>query len=317
MTSAATSTVTSTDPFTPRLSLFTGKGGVGKSTVAAAVAMEAARRGLRPLVVELGHRASMQAIFDVPDIGHDPIEVAPGVHATNVDLDRTLAEYVREHVPVRAVSRRIARSRSFRRFFDAAPAVPEVLTLWRIEQLLAEADDVGVPRWHPVLVDFDATGHALMFLELPHVFQGLVPAGPVRMLLDSFAALLSDHAGTSLHLVTLPGKLPVQETLELCARLRAEHAVSLGTLYVNQVPSPPLPPRTEARIDAILAHRPSPALTDDLVLARRAARAHRARREELRRLDALGLPRVELPRLRGRVDARALAALGKRAGGAA
>jgi anion-transporting ArsA/GET3 family ATPase len=308
--------VTSADPFTPRLSLFTGKGGVGKSTVAAAIAMEASRRGLRPLVVELGHRASMQAIFGVPRVGHDPIEVAPGVHATNIDLDRTLADYVREQVPVRALASRIARSRSLERFFEAAPAVAEVLTLHRIEQLLAEMGAKGQPRWHPVLVDFDATGHALMFLELPHVFHGLVPAGPLRALLDSFAALLSDRAHTRLHLVTIPGHLPVQETLELCARLEREHAVPLGTLFVNQVPPPPLPPRAEASIDAILTRvDPASPLGDDLALARRAAHAHHVRRAELARLDALRLPRIELPHLRGALDPRALAHLGRCAGG--
>ncbi len=308
----------SADPFTARLSLFTGKGGVGKSTVAAAVAMEASRRGMRPLVVELGHRASMQAIFGVASVGHDPVEVAPGVHATNVDLERTLADYVRAHVPVRAVANRIAKSRSLRRFFDAAPAVAEVLTLWRIEQLLAEVDAAGAPRWDPVLVDFDATGHALMFLELPHVFHGLVPAGPIRTLLDSFSALLSDRERTRLHLVTIPGRLPVQETLELCERLTAEHAVPLGTLFVNQVPPPPLPPRAEPIVGALLDHAdPSSALADDVALARRAAVAHRARRAELSRLEACPLRRVELPRLRGPIDGRALARLGREAGGAA
>ena len=98
------------DPFASRLSLFTGKGGVGKSTVVAAVALEARRRGLRPLVVELGHRASMQSIFGAGRIGHAPTEVAPGVHASNVDLEHALADYVaaprkRRSIGLRAIRR--------------------------------------------------------------------------------------------------------------------------------------------------------------------------------------------------------------------
>jgi arsenite-transporting ATPase len=302
------------DPWSSRLSLFTGKGGVGKSTVVAAVAIEAARRGLSPLVVELGHRASMQAIFGVSTVGHEPTLVAPGVHASNVDLDHTLGEYIARHVPVRPLARRLAQSPSLRRFFEAAPAVPEVLTLWRLEQLLEDEAPDGTPRWHPVLVDFDATGHALMFLELPHVFEGLVSAGPVRGLLDSFAALLSDRTRTRLHLVTLPGRLPVQETLELAQRLRTEHAVPLGTLFVNQVPEPPLPLGAGPLLDALRPRARHPGLAADLALASRAQARHEGMRAELARLDALPLPRVELPDLRGPLDPRALGILGRAAG---
>lgn len=301
------------DPWTSRLSLFTGKGGVGKSTLVAAVAVEAARRGLSPLVVELGHRASMQAIFGVPRVEHAPTEVAPGVHASNVDLDATLAEYIEAHVRVRALARRVARSAALRRFFEAAPAVTEVLTLWRLEQLLGATRPDGHPRWHPVLVDFDATGHALMFLELPRVFEGLVSSGPVRELLDSFSALLSDRARTRLHLVTLPGRLPVQETIELVTRLAAEHAVPLGTLYVNQVPRAPLPEGSRHVLDALLARGGRPELASDLALMARETRAHERMREEIARLASLRLPMVELPRLPGPLDRAALAELGARA----
>lgn len=305
------------DLWSTRLSLFTGKGGVGKSTLVAALALEAARRGLSPLVVELGHRASMQAIFGVPEVGHTPVEIGPGVRATNIDLDRTLVEYVEAHVPVRAVARRITKSASLLRFFEAAPAVAEVLTLWRIEQLLAETRPDGSPLHHPVLVDFDATGHALMFLELPNVFAGLVGAGPIRALLDSVAALLSDRERTRLHLVTLPGRLPVSETIELCARLGTEHAVPLGTLFVNQVREEPLSRDGEPVLARLIEHATHPALSDDLALLEDAALSHRAVERELARLDSLPLPRVIVPRLRAPIDARALEVIGRIAGGGA
>lgn len=308
--------MTRSDPWSSRLSLFTGKGGVGKSTVVAAVALEAARRGQAPLVVELGHRASMQAIFGVSEVAHAPKEVAPGVHATNVDLDRTLADYLARHVPIGALARRIARSPALRRFFEAAPAVVEVLTLWRLEQLLAEPGPEG-PRWHPVLVDFDATGHAMMFLELPRVLEGLAPSGPLRAVVDSFASLLSDPERTRLHIVTLPGRLPVRETLELAARLRAEHAVPLGTLFVNRVPDDPLPAGAARLLGArrSVGRSIDPGLEADLELAVRALGRHAAMRAELDRLASVPLPRVELPELRSPLDRNSLAALGRAAGG--
>jgi hypothetical protein len=303
------------DPFTRRLSLFTGKGGVGKSTVVAALALEARRRGMRPLVIELGHRASMQSIFGAGPIGHAPREVAPGVHASNIDLERALADYVAAHVPSGALARRIARSPMLGRFLGAAPAVGEVLTLARIEALLRE-EERGAPRWHPLLVDLDATGHALMFLELPRVFESLAgDAGPVRRLLDSFAALLADRAHTRLHVVTRPGKLPIQETLELCRRLEAEHAVPLGTLFVNHAPSAPA--IDEALLEALRARVREPTAACDLALAQRALADARALTRGLARLTALALPTVRLPHIAEPIDTDALATLGRAAGATA
>lgn len=291
------------DPFATRLSLFTGKGGVGKTTVVAALATEAARRGRRPLIVELGHRASMQAVFGVPSIGHTPVEVSAGVFATNIDLDAALRHYIADHVPIAALAARIAESQSMARFFEAAPAVGEVLTLQRLEQLLEGP-------WDPVLVDFDATGHALMFLELPRVFDGLVSDGPVHRLLESFARLLSDPERTALHLVTLAAALPVQETVELYRTLRDEHAVRRGMLFVNRVPAAPSSSTDD--IARWLERLPEthPATTDLALLA--AQHRHHARAEsQLDRLRAeVDMPLVPLPE-QSRLD---LEALGRLAG---
>ncbi len=299
------------DCFATRLSFVTGKGGVGKSTLVAALALQASERGYAPLIVELGHRASMQAIFDVPTIGHDPVEVASGVFALNLDVDRALAEYVRAHVPMDLLARRIAKSTSLRRFFHAAPAVVEVLTLWRLEQLMSQS------RFHPILVDLDATGHALMFLELPRVFEGLAESGPVRRLLDSFTALLSDRDRAQLHIVTLPGKLPVREAIELAECLEAERTVALGTLFVNRVAAPPCAPEHEETARALAASIGPEAARRDLALLVSALDRQRATRAALAHLDRLAMPRVELPLLRGSMDLDALRALGRAARGAA
>ncbi|MCB9591282.1 MAG: hypothetical protein H6719_01010 [Sandaracinaceae bacterium] len=293
--------LTPSHPFASRLSFFTGKGGVGKSTVVAALAVEAQRRGMRPLVVELGHRASMQAVFDVPHIGHAPVEVVEGVHATNVELDRALDDYVRRNVPVRALGDRIARSESLHRFFAAAPAVGEVLTLLRLEQLLEH-------EWSPILVDLDATGHALMFLGLPSVFDGLVPDGPVRRLLDGFSSLLRDGERSQLHLVTLPSPLPVQETLELHATLEAEHPIRLGTLFVNRVHPPPLDAAHLAQLPSVVA---TEAAAEDLALLRAACERDVETTRQLARLDAIPMRQVRLPLDPPRRDRATLGRLGR------
>ncbi|MCA9579906.1 MAG: hypothetical protein KC668_30970, partial [Myxococcales bacterium] len=145
--------VSATSLLDRRLLLFTGKGGVGKTTLVAALAIEAARRGRRPLIVELGHRASMEAVFEVDSIGYEPVDVGRGVHAMNLDFESALADYFEEHIPVRRVARTIMRNKTLQKFFHAAPSVPEVATLNKIGALEAERGPGGGYRWDPIFVD--------------------------------------------------------------------------------------------------------------------------------------------------------------------
>lgn len=303
--------------FSHRLQLFTGKGGVGKSTLVAALALHAARQGRRPLIVELGHRASMEGVLGSAPIGFQPREVARGVWAMNMEFEPALLAYVREHVKVPGVARRVVDNPALKRFFDAAPAVTEVATLHRLRVLLDERLD-GEPRYDSVLVDLDATGHALMLLELPRVLDGLLGAGPLRRMLESVTALLSDPAHTRLNLVSLPRELPVQETIELCAELRSAHSVPLGAVVVNQVPDCPLPRGSAellGRLEAGARAAGDTALSGDVALARRALARDALVREQIARLTAhVGLPVIELPYLAGgHPHAAALAQLGSRA----
>lgn len=219
-----------------RLLLFTGKGGVGKSTVVASLAVEAARRGGRPLVVELGHRHTMTSIFEAATLGYEPQPVGRGVHAMQLEFDGALTDYMNEHVKVPRLARRVLANQALRRFFEAAPAVGEIATLNKLSALEALRDG-GRPRWDPILVDLDATGHALMLLNLARVMEGLVGDGPLRRLLDGFSVLLNDPTRTVLNLVTLPRDLPAQETVELYETLVAEHNVARGVLFINQIPA--------------------------------------------------------------------------------
>jgi len=264
------------------VSFFTGKGGVGKSTVVASVAVAAAAAGKRPLVVELGHRASMQTLFGTP-LEYEPSELAPNVHGAHLELEDALVDYVAAQVKLRALARRIVGSDALRRFFHAAPAVAEITALRRLRVF----EEAG---WDPILVDLDATGHALMFLSLPEVFRGLAKSGPIRALLDGFTAMLRDPARSVLHVVTLPSELPAQETKELVETLRAREAIALGRLVVNRVPKPPLPPH----LVAALEDAPD---SPDVLLARRAIGMHARALAITRSLEDLGLPVDTLPEL--------------------
>ena len=276
---------------TSRVHFFTGKGGVGKSTLVAGVAVAAAAEGLRPLVAELGHRATMKTIFG-RTIGYAPVEVAPGVHALNMELDAALADYVAEHAP-RAIAQRVVRLPALRRFFSAAPAVAELATLQRLRVLRDEG-------WNPILVDLDATGHARMFLSTPRVLGGLATKPPLRDVLQSVRGLLDE---SRLHLVTVPSELPSLETAETHRSFSESAEVGLGVLVVNRMPRRPLGDAEVASLGALAAAMPAEVQFAKRLL-RRAARAEHV----LRRLKQLEMPTVQVPEYDGEIDLREMGA---------
>lgn len=288
-----------------RFLLFTGKGGVGKSTLTAALAIEAAARGMRPLVVELGHRATMRSVFGVDAVGFTPRAVGHGVHAMSVEMDQAVVEYMAQHVPSRRMARAIVGNQVLERLFKAMPAVGEIATVNALHRLEAERDAAGRPRWGPILVDLDATGHALMFPELRQVVGHLMGAGPMRRLIDEMAELFADPGRTRLNLVTLPDELPVTETLELHERLRSTGSVAFGRIFVNRVPFTGLidAEATVTRLHALAGGGEGVGAGDvellaDAEFAVRALETERHARRQIERLAAhLPVPTIELPRL--------------------
>ncbi len=285
-----------------RLLLFTGKGGVGKSTVVAGLAVEAAAQGKRPLIVELGHRATMQSILGAPEIGHEPVPVSADrkIWAANLDLEESIVDYVVDQVKIRRIARSIAGNATLQSLFRAAPAVREIVTLNKL-RLFERAETRGQPTWGPILVDLDATGHALMLLEMPRMSGELLADGPLRGLVDLLTGLFTDRSRTLLNLVTLPSEIPVQETCELYARLRREHGVQLGALFVNNVPPPAIGDNLRPLLPTLAAAAAQHHLRDlqaDLELADQAIAEEELVRSLIARMHReLALPLALLPRL--------------------
>jgi hypothetical protein len=297
------------DPRARRLQFITGKGGVGKSTLAAALGLAWAERGRRPLVVELGERASMNGIFGSVNVGWEPVEVAPGVHATAVDTRRAVLEVFVRWLRIRALAERAVRHEALQAFVGAAPGVTEVATIERIISLLEAGFD-------PVIVDADASGHALMFLELPRVLEELGVGGPVAALIARTRRLFGDSHDAALHLVTLPGALPVQETIELDHKLRTEHRMPHGALFVSRAPRiSSLSPERLTMFRAYAERGGQVALSLDLArLAAELSRADEARARLERLRDVTGRTTITLPELPSKVlDRTALLELGRAA----
>jgi anion-transporting ArsA/GET3 family ATPase len=240
----------------------------------------------------------MRSVFDVSEIGFVPRPVGHGVHAMSIDLDLAIVEYLATHLPSRRLAKAIAGNRVIERLFAAMPAVGEIATLNTLHRRLAETDG-DRPRWDPVIVDLDATGHALMFLELRSVVGGLMGAGPMRRLVDDMAEHIADPQRCRLHLVTLPSELPVTETLQLYERLTAARSVTLGAIFVNRVPELALRPGDVAGLDALEAEAEGDAeLAADVRFARaRIDEVAQAAASVQRLREVVGLPLVELPEL--------------------
>lgn len=220
----------SRDPLTRPVQFFTGKGGVGKSTLLGALATTAAKAGKRPLIVELGIHTSSSHLFRGPNVGYEPSEVAPGVFATRVQFEPALIDYITSRLKLRFVATLVARNRSLRKLFMAAPGVDEIVTLHRVAQLASDE------QWGPILVDLESTGHALMFFDLPGVLEVFLKDGPLRQVVDSATELVRDGNRCAVHIVTVPEPLAVNETIQLYRGLVGRRDLHLGCLFINRIP---------------------------------------------------------------------------------
>src|SRR5581483_5472926 len=217
-----------------RLVFFTGKGGVGKSTVAAATELLAAERGKRVLLVEVDAKGNLASFFDHAPVGFDPVMVHPGVHAMQMRTEASLREYLRLHVRVPVLGGIGPLANVLEFVANAAPGVKEILTVGKICWEVRESIEGRAP-WDLVVVDAAASGHVLAQHDSPRAIHELVQVGPVRAQTEWMAALLADSTVTSLAVVTTPEEMPVNETLELVERARREVEVSIGGVVVNRV----------------------------------------------------------------------------------
>lgn len=288
-----------------RLLFFTGKGGVGKSTVTAAMALLAARHGKRVLVVEVDAKGNLATLFEHAPVGFKPVEVQPGVHVMTMHTEESLQEYLRLNLKVPVLGRIGPLARMLDFVASAAPGVKEILTVGKICWEVKEALEGRAP-WDLVVVDASATGHVLAQLDAPAAIQELVSVGPVRSQTEWMAKILADPALTALNVVATPEEMPVSETIELVAHAREEVDVPLGAVIVNRV-LPELFTRAdeltfealrEPDIETQLVSRVGSGTTAVLDAARLAVSLRRTRATHLERLRAeVDLPMLYLPYL--------------------
>ena len=228
-----------------RLVFVTGKGGTGKTIVSSALALFAAERGKRVLVCEVDGKGDVAGFFEAGPTGFAERELAPGVFVMTMDTEASLREYLKLQLKVPVVGRIGPVAKAFDFVATAAPGVREILTVGKL------CYEVRERHYDLVVVDAPASGHVVGQLAAPQAINELVRVGLVRTQTDWMLDILSDPAQTALVAVCTPEEMPVNETLELAARVRDETTVHLAAVVVNRVLPELFSQREEAVFEAL------------------------------------------------------------------
>jgi anion-transporting ArsA/GET3 family ATPase len=261
-----------------RLVFVTGKGGVGKTTVAACLARVAARRGKRVIVCEVA----------AEEAWHEEVEVTPGIHSIAVDPEHAMREYLTDQVGG-ALSKVMTSSRIFTYLAAAAPGLRELLMIGKVWDL-AQLDQrrTGSTPYDLVILDAPATGHALGMLRTPRTFRDVARVGPISRQAGRIDSFLTNPELTGIVAVAAPEEMPVNETIDFIKALGDEMQLKPDAVVVNGVYPERFRDPEVAAIEALGVD--SPKLRAALATARR-ARHHRNQVRRLRRrAPAITLP---------------------------
>jgi len=253
----------------------TGKGGVGKTTVAAALGLVAARRGQRTIVAEVARRDDVSRALGGEGIQEE--ELAPGQHHLSIDPERAMELYLTDQLPS-ALAELHASSRTFTYMAAATPGMRELLTVGKVWELAQE--DRRAPGARPydlVVLDAPATGHGVAILSAPRTFARTARVGRIARQGRTIDAMVTDPARTGVIAVARPEEMPVTETLSLQDALRDEVGLEVGLVVANAV----LPQRFSAAETVALETAPD---GPEVRAARHAGARARAQRTQLRRL---------------------------------
>jgi len=311
-----------------RLHVVSGKGGTGKTTTAAALALALATEGRTVLLVEVEDRQGIAQVFDVPPLGYSPrrIAVAPGggtVLGMAVEAKAALLEYLQLFYKLGRAATVLEKFGAVDFATTIAPGIRDVLLTGKVYEAVRRRDR-GRPVYDAVVLDAPPTGRIVRFLNVNHEVSGLARVGPIRNQADSITTLLRSPQ-TLVHLVTLLEEMPVQETADGVRDLAAI-GLPVGAVVVNLVREAVLPLRRLAaagrgNLDADqvgegLAAAGLPASSDVVEGLLAQARDHSDRlaleKRERASVDRIGRPVVELPALAAGVDLGGLYLLAER-----
>jgi hypothetical protein len=295
-----------------QLLVVTGKGGVGKTTIAAALGLLAARAGQRTIVVEVGQESQLPRLFGVtPSAPGTATPLQRGLSSISIDPDRALLEWL-QVLGGRVSGRVLASSGTFQYFAAAAPGAKELVTMVKVSQLTRAGGRRGTRGYDLVVLDAPATGHALGMLSSPGTFGAIARVGPIAGHTRQLQELLQSPSRSGYLAVALGTEMAVTEALELEDGLHARLGRRLDAVIVNAL----LPRRfTPAEVDRITMLADGAGdVTDSAVRAAIAvhdrARFQHNQLARLRRrsFDVVGLPFV----WNAQIDLEAVNSISKR-----
>jgi anion-transporting ArsA/GET3 family ATPase len=216
-----------------RFLFITGKGGVGKTTMAATLATKLARDGKRVLIAMCNAKERLSGMLGCAPIGCEVVNVRAGLWAVNMEPQHALREYGLLALKSRTLTKVLFDNKYAQTFFRAVPGMQEWTLLGKAWWHTTELDDDGRNKYDIVIVDGPATGHGLDMLRVPKVIVELVPPGLLRRDAERAWQMFQDPSRSGVVIVTLPEDLPATETQELAASLKTELGLPLAHLFVN------------------------------------------------------------------------------------
>jgi anion-transporting ArsA/GET3 family ATPase len=223
-----------TDLLDKRLVFVTGKGGVGKTTVALALGLRAAAEGKRTIVCEVSSQENASRMFAHTEVGFHEVEMEENLWSISIDPDESMREYVLLQLKVRAMRDMLFRSRIFNYLAAATPGLKELVTIGKIWELAQLDRKVKSGRKYDlVIVDAPATGHGIGFLQTPRTFAAIARVGPIHSQAQQLDRLITDREHTGVAIVALPEEMPVNESATLERDLLDDVGVAVDRVYMN------------------------------------------------------------------------------------
>ena len=270
-----------------RLVIVTGKGGVGKSTVAVALGLAAAKRGKRTILAEVSGQEQLSRVFHRAEVGFHEVEMAENLWAISIDPDESMKEYLLIQLKVKAMRDLLVNSRIFGYLAAATPGLRELVTFGKVWELAQPDRRVKKgSQYDLVVVDAPATGHGVGFLQTPRTFANVARVGPIRHQAETLDAYITNHRKTGVALVALPEEMPVNESASLEQQLTEDVGASVDRILMNGL----YPERFSAEDIEILeplAERDDGAVRAAARAAVSQSRRAEAQREQLARLEEL------------------------------
>ena len=284
-----------------------GKGGVGKSTVATALGLAAARAGRRALVIEVAGQDRLSHLFRGASVGHEtPTELADGLFGVQIDVENSIEDYLTGQLKLRPLVELLTRSRAFHTFAAAAPGLPELVTVGVIWTYAVALHEDRRPVWDFLVVDCPATGHGIALLETAGNVEAIAGSGPIRDQAARIQEVVTHPAATGVAVVARPEELAVAEAVEAAGALR-ERGLPVAAAVLNGVRDARFRPDEEPALAALAATRDGPPSRAAAAGLRHLADQRSDDGYRGRLAEGTGLPVLELPELvRRRFDLRAV-----------